>query len=249
MPYVRSKTYKRRTPAAKTRKTTYRKKRTTYKKRSSGPVIASSRPTIQRGYLPLGHTYWAKLPYVDNFAISADGTTGLSSTDLTYAANDPWDPQFSAGGHQPMQWDVMAAHYERVWCWGCHVTMTFSNPSADGMYVGYRCRNATDGVSTVNQTLSHIQEIRNCALRPINNTGSQVTTFKFYVSNPKLFGILKSQYSNITYSSTTNNHPGAFNLIEPFAIHTVAGQTGVIRCNIKLIYHCQFTNPISEAQN
>lgn len=212
-------------------------------------AVASQRPTIQRGYLPFGITYFAKLPYVENFAISANGTTGLSTLGLTFRANSTFDPQYELGGHQPLQYDILALHYERVWVWGCAVELTFSNPTHDGMYVGYRCRGLTNAQTTADKSLSHIQEIRDTAIRPLNNSGSQKTTFKFYVSNPKLFGITKTQYNNLDYSHTVNANPSALNLIEPFALHTVASETGVVRANIKLTYYCQFTNPISENQN
>lgn len=255
-------------PAYKPKKRYYRKKATTTKRTSTtrkrytrsynsrrnninyGNVqIASQRPTVQRGYLPLGRTYFAKLPYVYNTYLETDGTTGLSNVPFTINANCVYDPLYNVGGGQPLQYDIMAAHYERVWVWGVKVSLTFSNPTGDGMYVGYRVRGATNSMTTINRTLTHIQELRDCAIRPINNSGSQTTTFNFYVSNPKLFGITKAQYSNLDYSHTTNSIPAVFGWIEPYGINTIAGTTYSIRVNLKATYYCQFTNPISEGPN
>lgn len=213
-------------------------------------AIGAGRPTIQRGYLPFGTAYFAKLPYVENSYIEANGTTGLSSVGYTYAANNAYDPRYQTGGHQPLQYDILASHYERVWVWGCAVELTFSNPAYDGMWVGYRCRGNTNPIATTGQSLEHLQEMRESAIRPLNNTGSQKTTFKFWISNPRLLGITKAQYNNLEYSHTTGGNPAVFNLIEPFAVHTVTGETvAPVRYNIKMTYYCQFTNPMSELQN
>lgn len=250
-------------PYARKPKTSYKKRRVTRRKPATKRTYASRRntnnrgnvrvggtvATVQKGYLPLGRTYFAKLPYVDNWAINADGTTGTSNVTATYSSNNVYDPLYNTGGHQPLQFDVLAAHYERCWVWGAAVELTFSNPEADGMWVGYRVRSSTNPTTTINRTLSHIQEMRDSAIRPINNSGRQATTFKFYVSNPKVLGVTKTQYSDVDYSHMTIGNPTIFNWIEPYAIHTVAGQTSSVRANIKLTYYVQFTNPISESQN
>lgn len=255
MPYVRKS--KKKTSYARKRfyasskaKASSRRRYTRRNNNNRGNVlIASQRPTVQRGYLPLGRTYFAKLPYVENFAISCDGTTGLSTVALSFSSNNVYDPQLEVGGHQPLQYDILAAHYERVWVWGAAVTLTFTNPTFDGMWVGYRVRSQTNSTASSAQTLSYLQETRDTAIRPLNNTGSQTTVFKFYVSNPKVFGINKQQYSNLEYSHTAAASPAVQNYIEPFGIHSVSGETGVVRVNVKITYYCQFTNPISEPQN
>lgn len=250
----KSKTKKKSGSKSKTTKTSKPRARKTYKPRYNnsgrGVVkIASSRPSIQRGYLPFGRSYFARLPYVENFAISADGTTGVASLGYYFRGNCVFDPRADNGGHQPLQYDMLALHYERVWVHGCAVELTFTNPTQDGMYVGYRVRAQTNTLPTSGMTLEHIQEVRDAYIRPINNTGSQSTTYKFYVSNHKVFGISKEQFSDLTYSHTVGDYTVVNTYIEPFAINTINATTAVIRCNIKLVYYVQFTNPISEGTN
>lgn len=214
-------------------------------------TVAAQRPTIQRGYLPFGREYFARLPYVENYYISANGSSGTTTVERVYATNDLWDPRYGTlnGGHQPLQYDALAAHYERVWTHACSVVLTFSNPTADGLWVGYRCRGSTNTQSTSGQTLEHIQETRDTAIRPLNNTGSQSCTFKFYIQNHKLLGITKTQFGNLEYSHSTAGQPSVWGLIEPFAVNTIDGTTATVRYNIKITYYCQFTNQISENQN
>jgi len=252
MPYVRRSTKRpTRKPARKpTRKAPARHTRKVRQSpKQNGAIMGGTAPSVQRGYLPFGRQYFAKLPYVENFAISASGTTQLSATQYTYVSNSVYDPRYETGGHQPLQYDYLAAVYERVWVHGAKVTLTFSNPTHDGMWVGYRCRAATNSVATSGQNLEYVQEMRDSIIKPCNNTGSQTKTFTFYVPNYRLFGITKTQYTNLEYSHVINAAPTAFGVIEPFAIHTVVGETGVIRCNIKITYFCQFTNPITAPQS
>jgi len=253
MPAYKSK-FKKKSTRSKTSKSRTTKPKYKSKSRNNinrGNVRIGVQPTsVQRGYLPFGPKYLAKLPYVENSYIEANGSAGTTAIGYVYSSNNMYDPRYSLGGHQPLQYDMLAAHYERVWVWGCAIELTFSNPQYDGMWVGYRCRANTNSVATAGQTLEYIQETRDCAVRPLNNTGSQKTTFKFYISNPKLLGIDKKQYSNLEYSHITGGNPAVYNWIEPFAVHTVGGQdVAAVRYNIKLTYYGQFTNAITENQN
>lgn len=233
------------------------------KPKKSGPKSRSAKSTrkgqgqyagnkvqVQRGYLPFNQKYNTRLPYVDNFAITCDGTTGLSTLNLTFNGNSMHDPQVQIGGHQPLQFDSLAAAYERVWVWGAKVMLTFANPSHDGMYCGYRVRSTTNAVTTSGKTLSYIQEMRESKIKAINNSGKQTTGFSFYVNNPRTLGITPAQYADVNYSETTASGGSAVQtLIEPYALHSVTGETATIRCNIKIIYYGQFTNPITQAQS
>lgn len=251
MPFSKSRRAPARRPARRpTRKPTRKptgSRRNTVK--SKGHVVGSTTATVQRGYLPFGRTFYAKLPYVENYAIAVVGTTGLSTVNLTYRANDVFDPRFDLGGHQPLQYDALAAAYERVWVHGCKVTLTFSNPEHDGMWVGYRVRAGTNIVATNGQTLDYIQEMRESAISPLNNTGSQKKVYTFYVPNAKVFGITKAQYANLDYSHTTATSPIPQVFIEPYAVHTIFDQTSSVRVNIKMTYYCQFTNPVTQEQS
>lgn len=251
MPYAPRKRYTtRRRTVRPTRTTRGAPRKTTRSYRASraavprrrGHIVGNTRATVQRGYLPFGRAYFAKLPYVENFAITASGTTGLSAINYTFSANDSYDPRRQVGGHQPLQYDAMSVAYDRVWDHGCKVILEFSNPTADGLYVGYRVRSSENITTTAGQTIDWIQEMRESICCPINNTGSQTKKFSFYVPNYKVFGITKQQYANLEYSHPTTGTTAGYVLIEPYAINTVAGDNTSVRVNIKLIYYSQFTN-------
>lgn len=235
------------TGSRKRTKTTTRRKTTTRKGRGQ---YKGNKTQVQHGYLPFNVRYNTRLPYVENYAITADGTTGLSAVVNQFSGNSVYDPRYNIGGHQPLQFDQISIAYERVWVWGTKVILTFANPSHDGMYVGYRVRASTNAVTTNGKNIEYIQEMRESKIRAINNSGKQSTTFTFYVNNPKVLGITKTQYSNVDYSELTGGPISPVStLVEPYAIHTVNGETATVRCNIKLIYYAQFTNPITQGQS
>jgi len=191
----------------------------------------------------------AELPYVENYYISANGTTGLTTVASIFNGNNAYDPRYSSGGHQPFQYDILATVYERVWVLAAKVELTFSNPSQDGLYVGARVRANTNSVDTAGQTLDYIQELADAMIKPLNNSGSQVVTFKFAFQNARIFGVTDATYDELTYSHQTAGNPSAFTVIEPFAVNTVASTDATVRVNIRITYSVRFTNRISAPQS
>lgn len=228
-----------------------RKVSTAFPRGSGGGYLTIARepPTRQFGYLPFGREYIADLPYVENYYISANGTTGLTTLGYIFNGNNAYDPRYDTGGHQPFQYDILASLYERAWVLGAQVELTFSNPSQDGMYVGCRVRAATNSVVTASQTLDYIQELADSMISPLNNTGSQTKAFRFRFKNASVFGVSDATYDELTYSHQTNGSPSAFTVIEPFAVNTVSGTDATVRVNIKITYRIRFTNRVSAPQS
>lgn len=239
-------------PKTTAKRKSYSKKRKSYS--SSTPTatggIGAITSTTQKGYLPFGRQYKARLPYVETNFISCNDLTQLTDVGSTYRANSVFDPRFEVGGHQPLQYDILQAIYERCWVQGCKVELTFSNPSADGMYCGYRVRGATNPVTTTGKTIEYLGEMRDSVYKPINNTGNQTCKFNFYVPCAKMLGLTNAQYADIQYSESMIAAVFPAVLIEPFALTTSGtGVSDTIRYVIKMTYHVTFTNPITAPQS
>ena len=258
MPYVfrkKSRFVKRR-PAAKSRTT--RTTRRTYR-RSKGYSVnsrrnhlnaGSTRAGIQRGYLPFGRNYFARLPYVENFGISATSPSfNISQIGYTFRLNSMFDPRFQVGGHQPMQYDELMAHYEVCLVHAAKVTLTFFNPTTDGAYVGYRVRTSQNAVATANQDITYIQEMRDSPCRPLAASGTQKKTFTTYVSMHKIFGVTKQQYAANypTFGHTPGTNPVQDVLLEPYIIATQADCH--VQCNISVTFFAQCFNPQTPPQS
>lgn len=191
---------------------------------------------MQSGRLPFTDSYIARLPYVENSFITADGTTGLTSCGYTYRSGNMFDPRAELGGAQPMQYDLLSLVYLRYRVISCEVTVTFSNPSLDGMWVGVRVRPDSNPVATTGQPLDYVQEMDNTMIAPLNNTGSQTKAFKFNFRNRDILGMTEAQHSDVVYTGLFASGAGAGALIEPFASHTVSGENATVRYNVRIVY-------------
>lgn len=180
-----------------------------------------------------------RLPYVENFAISCSGTTGLTTIANAFYGNNMYDPRIGIGGHQPMQYDTLSTLFVRYRVHDVECRITFSNPLYDGMWVGYRVRPDTNTVTTAGQSIDYIQEMSSMEIAPLNNTGSQTKVFQFRFNIAKFLGITEAMASDIAYVGGFNGSPVplAYPIIEPFALHTVSGEDSTVRCNVEIIYH------------
>ncbi len=202
-------------------------------------TIGPPRVQRQRGRLPFDGALEARLPYVENFALTASGATALTTTTYTFYANNMYDPRIEVGGHQPMQYDLLALAFSRYFVHDVDVSIQFSNPTIDGMYVGYRVRQYENPVATSGQTLDYIQEMSNVAINGINDTGSQTVTYRFRINIADFMGIPRiGTRVDPTYSGEFDGGfvPTRPIYIEPFALST-SGNDGSIRCNVTLNYH------------
>lgn len=205
--------------------------------------IAKTSKSVQRTSDILPRNWFVQFKYVESSYITPLAASGLSSIGYTYAGNNVYDPRVEAGGNQPLYYDQIAPYYERMWVHGCKVELTFSNPTVDGLYVGYRVRPQTNSVTTAGQTLDYIQELDLTEIKPLNNSGNQTVKFTFYFKNHKVFGITKSQFQDLTYSHTNSADPPVETYITPFAISTTSDAS--VRYDIKIIYYTEMTNRIS----
>jgi hypothetical protein len=187
-----------------------------------------------------------RLPYVANFTIATDGTTQFVKGLYTYYSNNMYDPQIQLGGHQPFQFDQCSMLYQNYVVRYTEVKLTFSNPSADGVWVGYRVR-APGTLATYNNPLSYVKEMANTDARPLNDTGSQTTVFKFAFDTVKLIGQFESAKGNPSYIGSMS---GAFNPvtwceIDPFACSTVTGADSTVQCMVEITYHARLFERIT----
>lgn len=252
MPYAKKKSYSRKTYRKKSsttkRKSTRRAPKTNFQ-RSRIPALPKPSSQIQRGSAIFPASYFARLKYAENSFITASGSTALSAIGFKYSTNNSFDPRFSLGGNQPLEYAEMAGVYLRAYDHACKITLEFTNPTHDGMYVGYRIRHAGNVVTTESQSIDYLQTLQWTKFAPINNSGSQHKTFTVYVPNHQVFGLTKMQYSDVDHSHLTNAAPADFAWFEPFAFHTIAGENATVRYNIKMTYYTQFTNRISSPQS
>lgn len=259
MPYARSRKTRRFTrPRRSTAKASSRKRAPARRARPArrptsfrARTLVKPARGVQRGYLPFpSGGYFARLPYVDESYISADGTAGTSAI-IQYRLNSVYDPAVAVGGNQPLQYDTLTALYSTYLVHGAKVMITFTNPSADGMYVGYRVRSSYNTTVSSGVSIPRFKELSDQQLVPVNNTGAQVRTLTFYVPIHQVLGVTKQQYKNdyTIYGASTAANPSMTAFLDIVAFSTIAGNTDTVRYSVKIVYYVQFSAYVSPAQS
>lgn len=253
MPYAnrKRKTYRRRKPVHKPRTRRSGAARAPRSNFQPSRVRSLPKPSVgvQRGASFFPNTLFARLKYTENYYISADGTTGLSAIGYAYSANNTYDPRYSFGGKQPLEYDQITAIYKFVRDHACKITITFSNPTHDGMWVGYRVRSEANATATAGQSHDYLATMQWTQIAPLNNTGKQTKTFSFFVPCYQVFGVTKVQYQDAIFGHVWNNSPGVNALVEPFAIHSITGETAQVRYEMKMTFYSQFHDKTTPAES
>lgn len=197
---------------------------------------------VQTGRLPFARGGLYRLPYSESFAISASGTTGVTVVPNAFVLNGPYDPLVAIGGLQPMQWDQVAFMYQKYIVHKAKCTVTFNNPLYDGALVGLRVRSDQNAITTQGRTIAEVKEMDNTRSKWVNNTGNQTRSFSFTVRPWDIAGLSRVQYmcDRQDYQAAVNTNPTWKCWLEPFMLHTVAGEDNVIRCTVRIIYYVQF---------
>lgn len=216
-----------------------------YSSFKSGPrsgALGAPSYSVQTGRLPFARGGLYRLPYSESFAISPDGTTGLSTVGTTFALNGPYDPVIQIGGMQPMQWDQVAFMYQKYVVHKAVCTVVFNNPVYDGLLVGIRVRSNQNAVVTSGNTIAEIKEMDNTRSAWVNNTGNQTRSFKFTIRPWDIGGLSRLQYlcDRQDYQAAINTNPAWLCILEPWALHTIASEVNLVRCTVRIVYYIQF---------
>lgn len=189
MPY--RKTYRKRKATSRPRRRTYRRK---YHKKASTSVV--------RGPTAVPDRMMVKLRYSDNF--TATTTTSMNLQLMT--VNNPYDPDKTGVGHQPLGWDQWTAFYDRYKCFGSKITLTVLNESTTEQgFVGLVCKNENTAVAN----LPTLMEKPYAKIRfiPTEGSGGKNPAYvSSYMSTKKIFGVkfLDDDYAALTSTSPAN---------------------------------------------
>lgn len=237
---------KRRYQRTSTRKVV-KSSRPTVRRRPRASLWRPPAPTVQRGLLPFGQSYLARLPYSQTYTNT--NNTFSTAVSNTFCLNSMYDPDVTGVGHQPYQYDQLTTVYKLYRVYGAKIYVTFSNPTSDGVYVGYRIRNSTNTVATGGQTIDYIKEMGNTAYKVVNNTGSQVARFSMYVPINLVFGVNKATVlTDNAYRALYNANPGYLAYLDLWTIDST-GTASTIGVSVKITYYSQFSDRQAVAQS
>lgn len=194
----------------------------------------------------------AKLTYGVNVAL---GTPGVSPAAVKhrFTVNGCYDPDITGTGHQPYQWDQMTQIYTKYLVRSAYVDITFNNPSAAGMWVGWTVHtNTTSNDDPAGQELSSLSERPNYTCVPLSSAGSQQVTCRMRIPINVLFGISQAQYQALPdlYGAAYNANPISMIYLDLFLVDPnslVAAQ--YVRAVGRIVYDIQFFDYAAPTQS
>jgi len=154
--------------------------------------------------------------------------------------NSLYDPDYTAAGHQPYQYDLLTTVYSNYIVKSTFIDLTFSDPTADGLWVGHIIRSNTDAADgSAGKTLSDILERPNYKCVPLNDTGAQTATIRTNVPHHLVFGLSQAQYlsSLELYAAAYNANPSGVSLLEVLLLDPTARSSAYsVRVTGRLVF-------------
>lgn len=192
------------------------------------------------------------LPYVDELSFSTSAASSVFGTETVYRLNSLFDTYFPVGGHQPYGFDQITPFYSYYTVDRVDLEITFSNPSADGLVVATYLKNFQDTNTLVGATIGQAQERPQVWVRNLNDTGSQVVTFRKSVDLPTMVGLTRTQYHGATsaFSARVTADPAQ----TPYVSMAVANSLGTagaetVHGRVRLAFHATFFGRITVPQS
>jgi len=185
------------------------------------PGVSDRRYTQrQTALVPFPWKYIARLTYGINVALSTVGSIPTASQNR-FRLNSAYDFDLTGSGEQPYQYDSLTAVYTKYLVKGVLIDLTFVDPTADGLWVGYSIHtDTTNNDQPQGLTLGDVMSRPGFRCMPLNNTGEQLVTIKEYIPIHSVFGLTKNQYESLTdvYGAAYNASPVANAILDVFII-------------------------------
>lgn len=189
-------------------------------------------------------TLFVRLKYVEQFGVAPGAPIGQ----YTFRGNSLFDPNYTAGGHQPMYMDQYAYIYNkyRVMASSIRVdTVNGSNASAiyQIVFPNTDIVTATSIPLVLEQTSAYAPRII-----PTSQQGPEGRV-KMYCSTRRACGISRAELGDDTYSSTMGASPlniWYWNLVWG---STDASSSVTVAVIVKIIYYVQFYDRVPASQS
>lgn len=192
---------------------------------------------------PFPFRYDARLTYGVNVTISTSGSSPLAAK-YRFSLNSGYDPDRTATGSQPYQWDQLIALYQYYLVKAAYVDLSFTDPTVDGLWVGWSVHpsmNTND--DPAGKDLGQLMERPNYTCKGLNNTGAQIVNCRARVPLHEVIGLSRSQYMNQTdiYGAFFNTNPTQEIYLDLFVCDpTATVSSHSVRAVGKIIYDIQF---------
>jgi len=210
---------------------------------SASPLVNIGRYSQrQTAMVPFPLSFKAKLTYGVNVALGTAGSVN-TATAYHFRLNSCYDPDLTGTGNQPYQYDQMTAIYTKYWVKACYVDITFCDPSADGLWMGWCVRtDTTTNDSPSGKLLEDLISRPTFTCVPVSNTGSQTYNLRMNVPLHLVFGVSAASYAvRDLYGAAYNANPLTNALLSLFMVDPNALITqNYIRAVGRLVFDVEF---------
>ncbi len=189
--------------------------------------------------------------YVQTFAPNTGTIAGYFGTDKSFRLNSLYDPDYSAGGHQPYGFDQMAAFYNKYLVTKALVEITLTEPSADGLVFGLSVRTPSSAYGVSGQSLDEVAERQGCMTRFINNSGSQTSTLRFDLPIHEILGISASAYAGMRdqYGASMGADPAQTPYLTLAIANMANSNNESLIIQVRITFDCELTERLQYAQS
>lgn len=179
------------------------------------------------------HTYW--------YRSSALGTGATAHGTNIWRANGVFDPDQTAGGLQPLNYDLMSGIYQRTKVLKCKVSATFYNNVNKPVIASliYQGQSLVDMSNALVYDPSALPHSKSTTLAPAGIDGS-LKTLVLELDLPKIIGV---SYIDELYSAPYNGSPSYSLYFSTNACSTDGTAVNTLLCMTKIEYTVLWYDP------
>ncbi len=205
--------------------------------------------------MPFAATFLVRLRYAEVVSISTAGSSP-TATAYTFRLNSLYDPNYTATGHQPYQYDQLTGIYNNYLVSRADFKVRFRDisRSSSGIWVGasvFTDTNVADSASGA--VLSTIREkaVTRCAPFATQDNKENWNSFTGFVDIARAFGISSVQYNGdlSEFAGVYNGNPTRTMYLELFIVDPNSGSSQTTDVDIEIIFHAKMWGYKGPAQS
>lgn len=199
---------------------------------------------------PIPPSWRAKFRYTSYGTLTA-GSVGVVGSEYMFLLNSCYDPDSTGVGHQPYGWDQISPLYRKYIVHNCHVTITATDPSADGLVLCVMVAPTDATFNMAGNSAEAIAEKPMCLTLDVNNTGSQKVKIQQNIDLAELEGLTKAQYLDQTsiYGGAVGANPSKASVLKLAAADITATSSTTIKFRVDLVYDVQLYQRVVQSQS
>ena len=192
------------------------------------------------------------LQYCERIQLNV-GIAGVAGAEQVYRLNSLFDTNFTGVGHQPYGFDQLSLMYRHYRVNGVTVQLTGLNPTSDGIMFIQAYSGPDDTVVLTGTNPGTAGERQNVSYQIMTPDSSQTqVNYRRYVDMAELSGLTRQQFTSSfgdEFSAGVTQNPTRQIVLRMAALALDQSSPHSMLVMVKLIFHCNFWGPFTQAQS